>query len=401
MNSIKDIYKIGHGPSSSHTMGPAKASKIFKDKYPEADLIKVELFGSLALTGKGHLTDKAIIDEFYPTKVEVKFNYDIFYEYHSNAMKFYAYKENNLIGEWLVFSIGGGELRELNEDLTTKGETVYQASHMEEVLKECEKKNLTLVEYCLQYEDSDLFDYLREVLNEMKKTAEKGLVTEGILPGKLKLQRKAKTFYDKYLETKDTDILSFSIALATAEENAAGGIVVTAPTCGSCGVLPGTILPELYSGRATEEELIESLVVAGLIGNIVKTNASISGAEVGCQGEIGVACSMACGALAYLKKASNLQIECAAEIGLEHHLGMTCDPIYGLVQIPCIERNAMCSEYARKAVKYAMITDGTHTVTLDSVIEVMHETGKDMHTKYKETSTGGLAIRDIEEQHDE
>lgn len=401
MNSIKDIYKIGHGPSSSHTMGPAKASKIFKERYPDADFIKVELFGSLALTGKGHLTDKAIIDEFYPTKVEVKFNYDIFYEYHSNAMKFYAYKDNVQIGEWLVFSIGGGELRELNEKLTTSSKQVYPTAYMEDVLKECEEKNISIVEYCMQYEDSDLLDYLKEVLEQMKETAEKGLKEEGILPGKLQLQRKAKTFYDKYVQTKDTDILSFSIALATAEENAAGGIVVTAPTCGSCGVLPGTILPELYYGRATEEELIESLVVAGLIGNIVKTNASISGAEVGCQGEIGVACSMACGALAYLKKATNLQIECAAEIGLEHHLGMTCDPVYGLVQIPCIERNAMCSEYARKAVKYAMITDGEHTVTLDSVIEVMHETGKDMHTKYKETSTGGLAIRNFEETDDE
>lgn len=398
MNSIKDIYKIGHGPSSSHTMGPAKASQIFKSKYPDADFIIVELFGSLALTGKGHLTDKAIIDEFVPTKVEVKFNFDIVYEYHSNAMKFIAYKNNMQIGEWLVFSVGGGELRELNEEISTGDKKVYPVSTMGEILKECAEKQLSLVDYCLQYEGEELRDYLKIVLAQMEETTKKGLTTtEEVLPGKLKLRRKAKDFYHKYQETKDTDILSFSVALATAEENAAGGIVVTAPTCGSCGVLPGTILPELYYGRATEQELIDSLIVAGLIGNIVKTNASISGAEVGCQGEIGVACSMACGALAYLKKATNAQIECAAEIGLEHHLGMTCDPVYGLVQIPCIERNAMCSEYARKAVKYAMITDGTHTVTLDSVIEVMHETGKDMHTKYKETSTGGLALRDIEE----
>ncbi|MBQ8292453.1 MAG: L-serine ammonia-lyase, iron-sulfur-dependent, subunit alpha [Bacilli bacterium] len=398
MNSIKDIYKIGHGPSSSHTMGPAKASQIFKSRYPDADFISVELFGSLALTGKGHLTDKAIINEILPTKVEVKFNFDIVYEYHSNAMKFLAYKDNIQIGEWLVFSIGGGELRELNEEIISDGKKVYPVSTMGEVLKECEEKNLSLVDYCLQYEDSDLRDFLKVVLAQMEETTKKGITTtEEVLPGKLKLRRKAKDFYAKYKETNDTDILSFAVALATAEENAAGGIVVTAPTCGSCGVLPGTILPELYYGRSTEEELVDSLIVAGLIGNIVKTNASISGAEVGCQGEIGVACSMACGALAYLKKATNVQIECAAEIGLEHHLGMTCDPVYGLVQIPCIERNAMCSEYARKAVKYAMITDGTHTVTLDSVIEVMHETGKDMHTKYKETSTGGLALRNIEE----
>ncbi len=397
MNSIKEIYKIGHGPSSSHTMGPAMASQIFKGKYPEADFIIVELFGSLALTGKGHLTDKAIIDEFFPIKVDVKFNFDIVYEYHSNAMKFSAYKQNVLIGDWLVFSIGGGELRELNEKITSREKEIYPISKMGEILKECEEKNISLVEYCLQYEDGDLREYLKMVLTQMGKTTQKGLMTDGILPGKLKLCRKAKGFYDKYQQTKDTDILSFAVALAAAEENAAGGIVVTAPTCGSCGVVPGTILPELYEGYATEEELIDALIVAGLIGNIVKTNASISGAEVGCQGEIGVACSMACGALAFLKKATNAQIECAAEIGLEHHLGMTCDPVYGLVQIPCIERNAMCSEYARKAVKYAMISDGSHTVTLDSVIEVMHETGKDMHTKYKETSTGGLALRNIED----
>lgn len=398
MNSIKEIYKIGHGPSSSHTMGPAMASQIFKSKCPEADFIIVELFGSLALTGKGHLTDKAIIDEFFPIKVDVKFNFDIVYEYHSNAMKFSAYKKNIQIGEWLVFSIGGGELRELNEEITSKEKKIYPVSTMGEVLKECEEKNISIVDYCLQYEDDDLRDYLKIVLAQMEETTKNGLTTtEEVLPGKLKLRRKAKDFYHKYQETKDTDILSFSVALAAAEENAAGGIVVTAPTCGSCGVVPGTILPELYEGYATKEELIDALIVAGLIGNIVKTNASISGAEVGCQGEIGVACSMACGALAFLKKATNAQIECAAEIGLEHHLGMTCDPVYGLVQIPCIERNAMCSEYARKAVKYAMISDGSHTVTLDSVIEVMHETGQDMHTKYKETSTGGLALRNIED----
>ncbi len=395
MNSIKEIYKIGHGPSSSHTMGPAKASQIFKSKYPDADFISVELFGSLALTGKGHLTDKAIIDEIQPIEVEVKFNFDVIYEYHSNAMKFIAYQNNREIGSWLVFSIGGGELRELNEKVVASN-SIYPTKYMEDILKECEMKKIDLVEYVLQYEP-DIKDYMKVVLEQMISTTEKGINIEGILPGKLRLERKAKHFYQKYKLLQDTDILSFSIALANAEENAAGGIVTTAPTCGSCGVLPGTILPELYFDRKTKEELIDSLVVAGLIGNIVKTNASISGAEVGCQGEIGVACSMACGALAYLKGGTNLQIECAAEIGLEHHLGMTCDPVYGLVQIPCIERNAMCSEYARKAVKYAMITDGTHTVTLDSVIEVMHETGKDMHTKYKETSTGGLALREIEE----
>lgn len=396
MNSIKEIYKIGHGPSSSHTMGPAKACEIIKKKYPDADLFKVELFGSLALTGKGHLTDKAIIEELMPVKTEIKFNFDIVYEYHSNAIKFNAYKDNQEIGEWLVFSIGGGELREKNQDLVSSTQ-IYKEQTMEEILHVCKTKNISLVDYCISYEGEELRDYLHVVLDQMKKTTKEGISKEGILPGRLNLERKAPLFYKKYLETKESDILSFAIALANSEENASGGIVTTAPTCGSCGVVPATIIPELYLGSSTDEDLVDSLIVAGIIGNVIKTNASISGAEVGCQGEIGVACSMACGALAYLRGATIEQIECAAEIGLEHHLGMTCDPIYGLVQIPCIERNAMCSEYARKAVKYAMIGDGTHTVTLDSVIKVMHETGKDMHTKYKETSTGGLAIRDIEE----
>lgn len=396
MNSIREIYKIGHGPSSSHTMGPAKASEIFKNKYPDADLYKVELFGSLALTGKGHLTDKAIINELLPVKTEIIFNFDILYEYHSNAIKFYAYKDNQQIGEWLIFSIGGGELREMNQKLESSSQ-VYKEQSMGEIIKVCKENKLSLVDYCIQNEGPEIKDYLKTVLQQMEKTTKEGINKEGTLPGKLNLERKAPLFYKKYLETKESDILSFAVALANSEENASGGIVTTAPTCGSCGVMPGTILPELYLGTVNEEDLINALMVAGLIGNVVKTNASISGAEVGCQGEIGVACSMACGALAYLRGATIEQIECAAEIGLEHHLGMTCDPVYGLVQIPCIERNAMCSEYARKAVKYAMIGDGIHTVTLDSVIQVMHETGKDMHTKYKETSTGGLAIRNLEE----
>ncbi len=396
MNSIKEIYKIGHGPSSSHTMGPAKACIIFKNKYPDADLYEVELFGSLALTGKGHLTDKAIIEELQPVKTVIKFNFDIVYEYHSNAILFKAFKNNQNIGEWLVFSIGGGELREKNQNLVSSTQ-VYKEQTMEEILHICKTRKISLVDYCIEHEGESLRDYLHVVLDQMKKTTKEGINKEGFLPGKLNLERKASLFYKKYLETKESDILSFAIALANSEENASGGIVTTAPTCGSCGVVPATIIPELYIGSSTDEDLVDALIVGGIIGNVIKTNASISGAEVGCQGEIGVACSMACGALAYLRGATIEQIECAAEIGLEHHLGMTCDPIYGLVQIPCIERNAMCSEYARKAVKYAMIGDGTHTVTLDSVIKVMHETGKDMHTKYKETSTGGLALRDIEE----
>ena len=399
MDSIKNIYKIGHGPSSSHTMGPALAAEIFKEKYLEADQFVVELFGSLALTGRGHLTDKVLIDVL-GADTKVLFNLEKVYDYHPNALCFHAFLDNKEIGEWLVFSVGGGMLRELNENRKHAEVVVYKEKYMDEILALCEKDGLTLLEYIDKF-DKDTDEHLMKAWYQMERTIETGLLKCDKLPGRLNVKRKANSFYNQHIEDENKTTYLYAAALATAEENGSGGLVVTAPTCGSSGVLPAVLKYSKLFRHKTDQDIVNAMKIAGLIGNLCKFNASISGAEVGCQGEIGVACAMASAAYAFLQGATNAQIEYAAEIALEHHLGLTCDPVDGLVQIPCIERNAMCSEYARKAVKYAMITDGTHTVTLDSVIEVMHETGKDMHTKYKETSTGGLALRDFEEQEDE
>ncbi len=393
MDSIKEIFKIGYGPSSSHTMGPAFASKIFLNRNPQADFFEVTLFGSLALTGKGHLTDKAIKETFAPSDVDIIFNKKDIYDYHPNAMKFKAFKVGELIDEWLVFSVGGGSLKELGESRANSNTSVYRENSMNQILEYVNKKHLNFPEYILEVESSDTRSYLENVLTKMEEVAIKGLSTNGTLPGRLQIKRKASMFYEKYEQTKDPNLLTYALALASAEENASGNVIVTAPTCGSCGVVPAVILTEKMANHVSQDELVKALMVAGLIGNLAKSNASISGAEVGCQGEIGVACSMASAALTYLLGGTPEQIESAAEIALEHHLGMTCDPIDGMVQIPCIERNALSAQYARNVANYALMLDGKHNVTLDSVLEVMKETGKDLHQKYRETSTGGLALR--------
>lgn len=390
MESIKHIFKIGRGPSSSHTMGPERAANIFLKRNQKADNFEVILYGSLALTGKGHLTDLIIKEVLGPT-TNIIFNYDEEYYYHPNAMKLRAFLDSELIDEWLVFSVGGGELKELNEERQNKESAIYPHHLMEEILSYLKKHSINLIEYIDNFEDDDLNNYLLNVFDAMASAIQQGLKTEGNLPGSLQIKRKAKAFYHQYLKTNNLSTLLYSLSLATTEENASGGTIVTAPTCGSCGVIPAVLFSYHYHHQVPKEKLIQGLKVAGLIGNLVKFNASISGAEVGCQGEIGVACSMAAGMIAYLKGASSEIIEYAAEIALEHHLGMTCDPIDGMVQIPCIERNALSAQYAFNAADYAIMTDGTHHITLDSVIEVMNETGKDMHAKYKETSLGGLA----------
>lgn len=391
MDSIKEIFKIGRGPSSSHTMGPERASQIFIKRNPKADFFEVVLYGSLALTGKGHLTD-FIIKEVLGEKTNILFNYDESFDYHPNGMKLKAFQNHELIDEWLVFSVGGGELKELNERRHNKDNAKYPHHLMENILTYVKSENITLSEYVDRFEDKSLNDYLLEVFETMEKAINRGLNTEGVLPGRLQIKRKAKYFYNQYLKTNNFSTLLFALSLASSEENASGGIIVTAPTCGSCGVVPAALFSFYYHLKMPKEKLINALKVAGLIGNLVKFNASISGAEVGCQGEIGVACCMASGMIAYLKDARSEIIEYASEIALEHHLGMTCDPIDGMVQIPCIERNALSAQYAFNASEYAIMTDGTHHITLDSVIEVMNETGKDMHSKYRETSLGGLAL---------
>lgn len=392
MNSILEIFKIGYGPSSSHTMGPAKASELFKQKNPNATSYSCTLYGSLALTGKGHLTDYIIRKSFYPNKIDIIFDYHTTFEYHPNAMKFIAYSNATVIDEWLVFSVGGGTISDLKKKNVDGGPILYPHHSMNEILQFCEMNQLTLVDYVRKYESIDLEMRLNQILIQMKKTIQNGIYTDGFLPGSLNVKRKAGLFYRQYISMPSRENLVYAYSLASSEENASGGRVVTAPTCGACAVVPAVILNFQVEKQVSDEKLIESLMIAGLIGNIVKTNASISGAEVGCQGEVGVACSMASAALVFLNGGNNNDIEYAAEIALEHHLGMTCDPVDGLVQIPCIERNAVASMQAYNIASYVSLAGNSHNITFDSVIKVMGETGKDLHAKYRETSTGGLAL---------
>lgn len=393
METIKTIYKIGYGPSSSHTMGPGYAAERFLNKNLDATKFEVELFGSLALTGRGHMTDVTIQKILGSQKTKVIFNKTKVYDYHTNAMKFKAFKENKIIDEWLVFSVGGGDLKENNESRTESPLQVYPHKNMSEIINYCKTQKIDLLTYIEKYEKKDLKHYLSKVFDTMEMTLNKGINAIGILPGGLKVNRKANVFYQKYLNTGRLNDLVFAYALGVSEENASGGIVVTAPTCGSSGIVPAILFSQLNYYQVSKEKLIEALMVGGLIGNIVRTNASISGAEVGCQGEVGVACSMAAAMLVYLFGGDIETIEYGAEIALEHHLGLTCDPVDGLVQIPCIERNALSALAAYNAAEYAMIAGNKHTVTLDDVIEVMRDTGIDLKEKYKETSLGGLALR--------
>ena len=392
METIKTIYKIGYGPSSSHTMGPGYASEKFLNKHKNADRFEVELYGSLALTGKGHMTDEIIKKILGKSKTTIVFNYDKVYEYHTNGMLFKAIVNNEVVDEWLVFSVGGGDLKELNEPRDESSESLYKEKTMNEVLKFCSIHNMSIPQYVEYYEGPEIRSYLKKVLDVMGECINRGIYTDGVLPGGLNVERRASTFYQKYLHNNHKNELTFAYSLAVSEENASGNVIVTAPTCGASGVVPSALYSQKVLFNRTEDELINALMVGGLIGNIVRTNASISGAEVGCQGEVGVACSMASAMIAYLFGFDNETIEYAAEIALEHHLGLTCDPVEGLVQIPCIERNAIAALSAFNSAEYAMLAGSKHTVTLDSVIKVMCETGKDLQDKYKETSRGGLAL---------
>lgn len=395
MESIKDLFKIGNGPSSSHTMGPALAAKKFMEKNPLADYFEVTLYGSLAATGKGHLTDEIILRTLGRNRTKIIFNPDVVYKYHPNGMKFVAYKDSEILDNWLVFSVGGGSLKNLNETRDSFSKEIYPQKTMADILEYCKKENISLYEYVIRFEDEDFTNYLKDILKSMFEAINRGLYTNGILPGGLNVERRAAHVYNEYLLNPSFSTLVYAAALAVAEENASGGIIVTAPTCGASGVLPAVLYAEKIYNGVTEEKLLEALCVAGLVGNLVKTNGSISGAEVGCQGEVGVACAMAAAAITHIKNGTNNEIEYAAEIGLEHHLGMTCDPIDGLVQIPCIERNAMAAMQAHNCAKYSLLTKGVHLITLDDAIEVMEQTGKDLREEYRETSKGGLAYRRI------
>lgn len=391
MDTLKELFKIGSGPSSSHTMGPQRAAERFKNENPDAESFRAILYGSLAATGKGHLTDYIIEKTIAPKKVEIVWEEDIIKDFHPNGMKFEALdKDKNVTAEWTIYSVGGGTIAEEGQR-NSKSNSIYHLDTMDEIVKWCKENNKTLVDFVLECEPKDIKDYIKTIKDAMRKSIDDGLSTDEIIPGKLLLKRRASTFYNAYKKDKSFSTLVYAYALAASEQNASGNIIVTAPTCGSAGVIPGIFFAMQDFYNYDDEKIIEALLVAGIIGNIIKTNASISGAEVGCQGEVGAACSMAAAAVAYLKGGTMNHIEYAAEIALEHHLGMTCDPVYGYVQIPCIERNAMAAQRAYDAANYALLTDGSHSVSLDQVVETMKETGIDMMDKYKETAKGGLA----------
>lgn len=399
MKSIKEIYRIGNGPSSSHTMGPKRAAQLFLDKHHDADKFVVTLYGSLAATGKGHLTDAAILDVLNPAATTtIEWQPNVFLPFHPNAVKFESYnRAGDVTDSWTVYSIGGGTLSDGTKIIgldERENRNIYDKNKITDILHWCMETGKTYWEYVEECEDSDIWDYLSHVWQVMSAAVKRGLESEGVLPGPLALTRKASTYYIKakgYKDSLQSRGLVFAYALAVSEENASGGEIVTAPTCGSSGVIPAVLYHLHKSHEFTEKRILRSLATAGLFGNTVKANASISGAEVGCQGEIGVACAMAATAACQLFGGSPAQIEYAAEMGLEHHLGMTCDPVCGLVQIPCIERNAYAAARALDANLYSNFTDGVHRVSFDRVVEVMKETGHDIPSLYKETGEGGLA----------
>lgn len=396
MKSIRDIYKIGTGPSSSHTMGPATAAQLFKSENEDADFFRVVLYGSLSKTGKGHGTDKALRAAFAPKGAEIVFASQTPENIkHPNTMDFFAYSNDAEIAQIRVYSIGGGDIEIEGRKSDKDEKDTYLENSFAEIKQFCEYRYIDLVEYITINEGNEIWDYLATVWEVMKKSIHEGLSEEGVLPGGLKIQRKAKLLSDGILENKHAEIVECqrvcSYAYAVSEQNADNGIIVTAPTCGSSGVLPAVMYYLQNKRNHSDEEIIHALGVAGLFGELAKQNASVSGAECGCQAEIGVACSMAAAAAGQLFKYDIGQIEYAAEVALEHHLGLTCDPIYGLVQVPCIERNAVAAMRALNSANLAYFLSGTRRISYDMVLKSMYHTGLDMNRRYRETSEGGLA----------
>ena len=396
MKSIKDVYKIGKGPSSSHTMGPARAMEIFVSENSDADSYRVVLFGSLADTGKGHGTDTAICMAAGDKPCEIIFNTTDRDLPHENTMDIYAVRGGKIDSEPMrVMSIGGGDIRIQGRDVSASAPDVYPESTFSEIAEYCKKNGIRLSEYVVMREGKEIYTFLYDVWDVMQKAIHEGLTTSGILPGGLGVERKAQYLYnqrhiDEREVTRENRIVC-AYAYAVSEQNADNGTIVTAPTCGACAVLPSVLQYMKQKHGFSDKAILDALAVAGLIGTIVKTNASVSGAECGCQAEIGTACSMASAALGELFEMGIDQIEYAAEIAFEHHLGLTCDPICGLVQIPCIERNAVAAMRAINAVNLANFLSGSRKISLDMVIETMYETGKDLSHLYRETSAGGLA----------
>ncbi len=422
MESIKSIFKIGNGPSSSHTMGPKRAAEMFLERCPGAAKYRVTLYGSLAATGRGHMTDRAIEGVLSPhAPVEIVWRADVVPTFHTNGMMFEALDgqgdtaanrtpdhtidtthtahetttggKETVLDSWTVYSIGGGQLA--SPDMpAAEPQNVYDMSLITDITRWCVTHGSSFWEYVEECEGPEIWDHLAEVWGVMKTSIARGIDTEGVLPGGLGVRRKAPDYLIRargYTSSMQSRGLVMAYALAVAEENAAGGLIATAPTCGSSGIVPSVLYHLMTSRDFNETRILHALATAGLFGNVARTNASISGAEVGCQGEVGVACAMGAAAACQLFGGTPAQIEYAAEMALEHHLGLTCDPICGLVQIPCIERNAFGATRALDSNTYATFSDGTHRVSYDRVVEVMRQTGHDIPSLYKETAEGGLA----------
>ncbi len=396
MKSLKYLYKIGRGPSSSHTMGPDKAARYFKNAHPDADSYKVILYGSLSSTGKGHKTDEAILDIFEGDEIDLVFGDGETENLpHENTMEFYAYKNGEQVAFDRIMSVGGGAIviegkPELDE------EDVYPLRTFGQISDYCTSHNMRLWQYVEKYEGEEIWAYLHEIWKAMKNAVNAGLSTRGVLDGGLGVERKAQYLYNQsHIDESDItkeNRLVCAYAFAVSEHNAGGGVIVTAPTCGACAVLPSVLKYMQDKKGFTDDQVCRALAVGGLVGNLVKTNASISGAECGCQAEIGTACSMAAAALCELFGMGIGQIEYAAEVAMEHMLGLTCDPVCGLVQIPCIERNAVAAMRAINALSLANFLSTTRKISFDTVVETMYRTGKDLNAMYRETSQGGLAV---------
>lgn len=398
MESIREIYKIGMGPSSSHTIGPNNAAKIFLEKHPESQRFRVTLYGSLAATGKGHMTDLAILKALGEDRTEIVWRPEIVPEFHTNGMLFESLDaKGNVLDGWTVYSIGGGSLS--TGDASETGKEIYQRNSLNEIQELIEKEGYSFWEYVEAHEGKEIWSYLGEVWKVMQQSIKDGLEDDTRLPGCLRLRSKAKQYYiraDGYKDNLKSRALVSAYALAVSEMNARGGTMVTAPTCGSSGVVPAVLYHLKVAHKFSDDDILKALATAGLFGNVIKTNASISGAEVGCQGEVGSACVMAAVAATQLFGGSPQQIEYSAEMAMEHNLGLTCDPICGLVQIPCIERNPIAALRALDVSLYALLSDGRHLISFDKVIDTMKRTGKDIPSLYKETANGGLAVLDYE-----
>jgi len=395
MKSIRDIYKIGKGPSSSHTLGPERAAKHFRSSYRQADSFRVILYGSLSKTGVGHGTDTVLREVLSPMPTEIVFSDDILENSHPNTMDFFALRDGTEIGTLRVESIGGGDIRVPGQTHLDPPE-VYPENSFAEIADFCKWRYIdTLSDYVELNEGEEIWDFLMEVWQAMKTSIDEGLSATGVLPGGLNVQRKAKYLYEQVPQEQNPSLLEFqqiaAYAYAVAEQNAGNGTIVTAPTCGACGVLPAVLKYAQVTKGFHDEQIIRGLATAGIIGSLTKRNASISGAECGCQAEIGTACSMAAAALAELYGQNLDQVEYAAEVAMEHHLGLTCDPICGLVQIPCIERNAVAAMRAMNACNLSYFLTGSRRISYDMVCRAMHETGINLSHRFRETSEGGLA----------